>query len=172
MFFFLDENEDISCNNIEDFLKRLQTIIEDLLSDKCIVIVFDNAEFLRNDDFVLNIFLRLKEFVNCNSRLSVIWISNLVPEQFFSSSGTSDLILGPKIFFNSYSKNELLKLLVSDCPVIGTALLQRTVKQYFKITKVFIEEYVGLIVNIYYTNCNDLKQLEFISNQLFPSNFI
>lgn len=122
-----------------DFCRLLKQC--DLDPNRTFYIIVDKAERLRNmESHLLPSLLRLGEI--CSLNLCVIFISELVLEKFFITTGFYHPI---PIHFPDYTKEETISIMTMDCP-----------DEY---DKEFYHRYCNIVVDVFFMVCRDLNEL-------------
>ncbi|KAG4090746.1 origin recognition complex subunit 5-like protein [Neocallimastix lanati (nom. inval.)] len=142
------------CETVSEFVHYLVEICsKDENKDDEVIgryLVFDNAERLRETNpLLLSALLRVPEITNLN--ITIILISNIVWEKFRSQTGMLEPIL---LQFPSYSKNEILNIMIKDCPKDEN-------KNFYYI---FIE----LLYDVFNKPCRNLNELRHMAMLLYP----
>lgn len=134
-----------TCNTMMDFVTSIKKSSIADIEDEMYYIVFDKAERLRKmDDHVLSAFLRLAELTGL--RVCVVFITEIVLEKFFSSTG---FYFPFPVHFEDYSKSDVTEILKLDCPV-GYNLE-------------FYKHYCQLVVDVFFMICRDVKELRHLA---------
>eukprot|EP00058_Branchiostoma_floridae_P011778 XP_002597266.1 hypothetical protein BRAFLDRAFT_260887 [Branchiostoma floridae] len=139
------------CDNMNDFVKTLRTVIEDReLQEETMYIVLDKAERLREMDMnILPAFLRLGELTGCN--VCVVLLTEIVWEKFRAGTGMCEPLV---LHFPDYTKDELLEILSSDCPT--------------GYTKDFYMSYINIVLSVFYMACRNLNEIRHLALLNFP----
>lgn len=151
----------------EDYIKVESTysFIENLLQlddDQSYVVVLDNAESLRDiDPYILRLFHDLQQLTSLN--ISTILISQLAYEKFHPKSGPMEVI---KIHFEDYTKEKVSDILKEDFSK-NLSLLDLDHKNQDLIDIQLYDEYIQIILSVFYKACRDLTELKFIGRKFF-----
>lgn len=152
----INQSEWLSSEN-EEYIKidSICTFMEHLMEverEKSFLIVLDNAENLRNIDVnLMRMLFNLQQLTSLN--VSLILISQLPFEKFHSKSGD----IRPNIIhFPSYTKEEIVQILTKD---FGKMLHKN---KGLVVDSRATEEYIQLILNVFYKACKDLTELKFV----------
>lgn len=148
----LNTSELVRCDNMNDFVRLLKNIVsEKALDSQTFYIVFDKAERLRDvESNILPAFLRLQELTGLN--VCVILISEIVWEKYRFGTGFCEPMV---VHFPDYSKDELVRILCSDCP-----------SDY---PEGFYNMYVNLVLSVFHYACRNLKELKHLVNINFKT---
>lgn len=124
--------------------------MSDLDVNQTFYIVLDKAERLRTslESHLLPLFLRLGELTGLN--ICVIFITDIVLEKFFTTTG---FLLPIPIHFPDYSKDDLIIIMSLDCP--------RGYKEEF------YKRYCSVVVGVFYSACRDTAELRHLVSSQF-----
>jgi len=116
--------------------------LSDLDVNQTFYVVLDKAERLRTsmESHLLPSFLRLGELTGLN--ICVIFITDIVLEKFFTSTG---FLLPIPIHFSAYSQEDLVTIMTLDCP-------NGYKEEFYKI-------YCSIVVGVFYSACRDTAEL-------------
>ncbi|KAK2142214.1 hypothetical protein LSH36_984g00054 [Paralvinella palmiformis] len=142
------------CDNVNDFVRLFHQVIEEeKLSAETVYLIFENAERLRDREVtLLPTLLRFQELSACN--VTVILESEIVWEKFRAGTGSVEPYI---IFFPNYSKAELVKILLMECPKNCKPGLY--------------ENYINLLLSVFYHVCQSLTELRHLAVLNFPKFF-
>ncbi|KAI7834021.1 origin recognition complex subunit 5 C-terminus-domain-containing protein [Kickxella alabastrina] len=138
----------VKCDNLVDFINYTRELLPH--GEKHFMVV-DQAERLRDRGaMLLTSLMRLSELTGRD--VSVVLISNVIWDKFRPRhGGASDPV---SVFFPYYEKNQILDILVKDCPPEEP--------QSFFLT------FVDAIYEVFRRNCVDLNELRHLVAMLYP----
>ena len=141
----------LKCDNLNDFVRYLRSIINDFEHpDHTVYLVFDHAERLRDMNInLLPALLRLQELSSLN--ICVVMLSEIVWEKYRTGTGFVEPL---RIHFPDYNSDELLKILSLDCP-----------ENY---ETVFYRQYLSLLFSVFHFVCRDIRELAHLARLNFP----
>ncbi|XP_063695887.1 origin recognition complex subunit 5 [Culicoides brevitarsis] len=145
-----------SPQNDEDYIKidsnyAFMDHLMNVDARKSFVIVLDNADNLRNIDVnLMRMFFNLQQLTSLN--ISLVLISQLPFEKFHSKSGD----IRPNIIhFPSYTKEEIVQILTADFKLATKVDARAT------------EDYIQIILNVFFKACKDLTELKFVCRKFW-----
>jgi origin recognition complex subunit 5 len=133
------------CDNMNDFVRQLRQIVsEKHLDGRCIYIVMERAERLREADAnLLAAFIRLQELSGLN--IGIIMESEIVWDKFRYAG-----LLEPYVIhFPNYTKDELLEIISHDAPSSCSSEAYRG--------------YTNLLLSVFYVVCHNLSELRHLA---------
>lgn len=137
------------CSSFHNFLtifKQLSCVS----NRKSVCIVLDNADCLKGDSILLSALVKLAELSGSNV-VCVILVSVVTKAEFFGNNLPLDVL---SIHFPQYSKEEVLKIMLLDCPNSQSLT--------------FYETFVNHVWNVFNTVCRDASELCHLCRILFP----
>ncbi|KAI9553362.1 hypothetical protein GHT06_021262 [Daphnia sinensis] len=136
------------CDSANDFARHLKQVYV----GRPICIVLDKAERLRdlNDGMLIPTLTKIPEYTGLN--ICIMFISEIPFEKFRCGTGSPDPI---HIFFPQYSKEEILDLLMKECPQPDNSSLYQT--------------YLSMILGVFLVACRDYCELRYIASQHWDS---
>lgn len=132
-----------------------------------IVLVFDRAERLRNmDKTIMPTLLSLRD--HCNLNICTIFITHLVYENFYFTSGVREPI---RLYFPNYHKEELFKIIfVHHQTFIHYLLTNYEVDEHIK-TELekpeLFANFLNAFLSVFYRPCRDLIELQHMARENF-----
>ncbi|KAJ2877532.1 hypothetical protein FB639_003714, partial [Coemansia asiatica] len=138
------------CDNLVDFVNVIRGVLDGRKETHYLVI--DQAERLRDrGSMLLTSLMRMQELTGgCN--VTVVLITNVVWDKFRPRHGGA---ADPQcVFFSFYTKQQMLDILVKDCPV-GEP-------------ESFFLTFVEAIYEVFHRNCADLNELRHLVAMLYP----
>ncbi|XP_037956800.1 origin recognition complex subunit 5 [Teleopsis dalmanni] len=175
--FIESTNNETKCDTVNDFVSLLRLICPKRSNPgetPSFIIVLDNAERLRDMDAnILPTFLRLQQLTGLN--LCVVFVSQLPFEKYYSKTGITDIQI---VHCPQYNKGETLCILSSDFDVtrrvIRAKLKQQSVEELTKkfyiidtITQDFFNNYLNILLSVFYKACRNLPELKITSRKCF-----
>ncbi|KAL6073553.1 Origin recognition complex subunit 5 [Balamuthia mandrillaris] len=141
------------CVNASSFVSQLRAFLSRRANEERVYLVFDEVERLRTVSPQLLSFLpRLAEMTS--SKIFVVFISPVPWTRLLVTNTGCPLPLS--IFFSTYSKGDILRILGKDCPreVRDRPLFMNVAKQ---------------LLDVIYHLCNDLAELRWFLHELYPT---
>lgn len=138
-----DDKEFTKCENLRVFIRQLRRIHQQRDGSEKTVIILEEADYLRDEHAeILEVFSRLQELIQSN--LCVIIFSSIVTSLGFV--GICNLRSIPSIHFPQYSKEQVVNIIATS---------HRPPNSDFEL----FSAYVGMVVNVFYQCCRDIKKL-------------
>ncbi|KAJ2235399.1 hypothetical protein H4R99_002601 [Coemansia sp. RSA 1722] len=136
-------------DNLVDFVNTVREVLSD--REETHYLVIDQAERLRDrGPMLLTSLMRMSELTGCN--ISVVLITTVVWDKFRPRhGGAADPV---SVFFGYYTKQQILDILVKDCP--------EDEPESFFLT------FVDAIYEVFHRNCADLNELRHLVAMLYP----
>lgn len=136
------------CDTLVDFVNQIQTLPP---IESTWYLILDQAERLRDrGPMLLTTLLRLGELAS--TPICVIMVSNVIWDKFRPRHGGAPDPL--QMFFSYYTKQQMLDIVVSDCPT-GEP------------TQFFLT-FVDAVYVVFHRNCMDLQELRHLVAMLYP----
>ncbi|GFT85388.1 origin recognition complex subunit 5 [Nephila pilipes] len=124
--------------NTNEFINFVKSKLKN--SSETTYLIFDSADVLRKDQFLLSVLCRLQLLTTVN--VCSIFISELPWMQFRTHSCSFDPIV---LHFRDYSKNEISDIMTLDCPT--------------GFTDVFYRSYINVILKTFFIMTTNLCEL-------------
>lgn len=151
-------DDSFKCDNMMDFIDNLKRNRDEI--GHSAVLIIDKAEKLRTMDFNLfHSLMKLRELTE-GIGLSVVFLSEIVLQKFYSKSNTVEPL---QIRFPQYNKDELLEILALDID------FARATTRSFVFDSDFYKNYLNAFLSFFYRNCRDLRELRYIARTNFPN---
>lgn len=164
---FENEDNDVKCDSMLEFLNCLSRLENSHKSYKPIVIVFDRAERLRSMDHnIMGALLRLREL--CNLNICTVFITHLIYENFYFKMGVREPI---KLYFPSYNKEELFKIIFLHqksyiCHLLENYQVDDMIRIELEKPELFAN-FLNAFLSVFYRPCRDLIELQHMAQVNF-----
>lgn len=161
------------CDSMGDLIHELRKLPE----ENNIVIVLENAEYLRDlHSNVLPALTRLQELSGRN--ICSILVSQLPYEKFYPKTGLPEVI---RIRFPQYTANEVAKILLKDFPNVKV-FLRRGIDRNLKLSseekqqqkdilesldQEFYANYLHAFLCVFFRACRNVSQLRMVAKECF-----
>uniref|UniRef100_A0A1A9WXE0 Origin recognition complex subunit 5 n=1 Tax=Glossina brevipalpis TaxID=37001 RepID=A0A1A9WXE0_9MUSC len=172
-----NEDTDIHCENLKEFIELLKRFYAKLRQTN-LIIVLDQAERIRDMDAnMLPSLMRLQELAGLN--VCVVLVGQISFEKYYAQNGLTDIIT---LHCCQYTKSEVLLILSNHFEVARNNLRRYITTQQLdkndtkaklhiveKITMEFFNNYLNILLCVFYKACRDLPELKNTADVCFIS---